>query len=169
MTLFIMIIFFLKLNRIKTDETIRFKSLSELKQKKFFSIFNNNTEVTTDFSWDQIRTDTVYWRCSIDENRKLKFIQFINFKTGDGYGGMNINVIKIFNRFTVFVEPYTDNPINKINKENYSINYQNLILDKKNYKTGDSIFGRIDLEIEENHARKKIMHNGGGYFKIKLN
>lgn len=149
---------------VSIDRSIKQKALQELNSKKYFSFFDNNTKVTTDFSLEQDKTDTVYWQCTINEANILKFI---DFHVGDGYSGMNISLIKLANRYRISIQDYTDN-LNSVNSK-YEIIHQNLTLDKENYKKGDSIFGRIDLKILEKRNKEKLIHTAGGYFKGKVN
>lgn len=149
---------------INIDNNIKQKALQELNSKKYFSFFDNNTKVTTDFSLEKNKMDTVYWQCTVNEANILKFI---DFHLGDGYSGMKISLIKLASRYTISIKDYTDN-LNSVNSK-YEIIHQKIILDKENYKKGDSIFGRVDLKILEKQNKEKFIHNAGGYFKGKIN
>jgi hypothetical protein len=51
----------------------------------------------------------------------------------------------------------------------YKIIYQKLILDKANYKIGDSLFGKVEFKsIETDQDNNQIQHFGKGYFRTKV-
>ncbi len=51
----------------------------------------------------------------------------------------------------------------------YKIIYQNLTLDKSNYKIGDSLYGKIEFKsIETDEYLKKTEHFGKGSFRTKV-
>ena len=68
----------------------------------------------------------------------------------------------------------TDSSEPKKTKDVFLLRNRKLILDKLDYKNGDTVFGRIHTEIEE--AEKKKWHNkyytyeyfADGYFKTKI-
>ena len=59
-------------------------------------------------------------------------------------------------------------------KEIFFLRNRKLILDKYNYKVGDTVFGRIHTEIEENERKDlqnkyyTIEHFADGYFRAKV-
>lgn len=93
----------------------------------------------------------------------------INIGIGTGFGGRGFMIKYKSNRF--FTEPYysTDIIMDGESKPTYKIIYQKLMLDKSNYKIGDSLYGKIDFKaIEYDGFFKKIKHSGKGYFRSKI-
>lgn len=160
-------LFIYKLDNVKTDKGIKEKAIEELRTKKYLSFLDDHkTTVSTDISFKKNGTDTVYWQCTISECGNLKLMQKINFHFGDGFSVININVIKLSSKYKTFIEHYSD--YNSKNSKKYYIKNQNLILDKKTYKKGDSIFGKIDLIIKEENNSEINFSKLKGYFKGKI-
>jgi predicted RND superfamily exporter protein len=160
-------LFIYNLKGVKVDNKIKEKVIKNLKTKKKISFLNDRKPVSTDFSLVKNNTDTVYWQCNINEWEKLKSVQEINFHIGDGFSGKNINIIKLSNKYKIFIEDFSDN--NNIHPKKYYIENQNLILDKKNYNKGDSIFGKIDFTIKEKIDKEYSIYYARGYFKGRIN
>lgn len=159
-------LFIYKLDTVKTDKSIKEKAVKALKGKKYSSLSDiNDNQVSTDISLDKNKTDTVYWQCSINECENFKLMQKINFHIGDGYSGININVIKLSNKYKTSIVHYSDT---SESSKKYSVESQSLILDKKGYKKGDSMYGKIDLKVEEEINNKNFIYYVKGYFKGKI-
>lgn len=87
----------------------------------------------------------------------------IILKRGDMFSGTNIIITKFGGYYVVDIDDYDDNlDDNRVNR--YKILTKKLILDKINYKQGDSIFGKISLDIMIND--KKYIINE--YIKNKI-
>ncbi|KXH82964.1 hypothetical protein [Chryseobacterium kwangjuense] len=164
----LLFLFIYKLDTVYIDSSIKGKAIKELKRKKYLSFLDDNKkQVSTDISLGKNETDTVYWQCKINEHEIFKSIQKINFHIGDGYSGTNINIIKTSKKYITFIKDYSDNM--KENQKKYSIENQKLILDKKNYQKGDSIYGKINLKIQESVNKESSVYYIDGYFKGKIN
>lgn len=156
-----------KLDTVKIDSKIKGKANIELKKKKYMSFLKNGkNEVSTDISLEKNDTDTVYWQCEINEATHLDFIKRIHFHMGDGFSGVNINMIKFFNIYRTSVNNYTDNTSDHPKK--FTVQNQTLILDKNNHKKGDSIFGKINLKVEEKMEGQNSIYYVEGYFRGKI-
>lgn len=92
-------------------------------------------------------------------------MQKINFHIGDGYSGININVVKLSNKYKTYIEHYSDT---SESSKKYSVENQNLILDKTSYKKVDSMYGKINLKVEEKINNKNFIYYVEGYFKDKI-
>lgn len=75
------------------------------------------------------------------------------------------------------VQPYRSNDVlfdDPFNREKNIVRNRTLILDKKHYKNGDSIYGRIHAEIEQAEAKNSlgesfvIEHIVDGFFRAKV-
>lgn len=87
----------------------------------------------------------------------------IILKRGDMFSGTNIIITKFGGYYVVDIDDYDDNlDDNRVNR--YKILTKKLILDRINYKQGDSIFGKISLDIMIND--KKYIINE--YIKNKI-
>ena len=76
----------------------------------------------------------------------------IILKRGDMFSGTNIIITKFGGYYVVDIDDYDDNlDDNRVNR--YKILTKKLILDKINYKQGDSIFGKISLDIMINDKK----------------
>lgn len=156
-----------KLDTVKIDNKIREEANKELKNKKYMSFLENSkNEVSTDISLEKNDTDTVYWQCEINEALHLNFIKRIHFHMGDGFSGLDINMIKFFNTYRISVNSYTDNVSDPPKK--FTVQNQTLILDKNNHKKGDSIFGKINLKVEEKMEVQNSIYYVEGYFRGKI-
>jgi len=91
----------------------------------------------------------------------------INIGVGDGFGGWGFLISFKNKRFST--EPYFVTDIGIPDNPVYDIVYQSLVLDKPQYKAGDSLYGKIDFKcFEANGFRRRIEHSGKGYFRTKI-
>lgn len=81
---------------------------------------------------------------------KEKGILFILIVIGDGYSGTTINIMKMGKFYNLYIDDYTDS-IDDEKENTYKILKKEIILDKETYKVGDSIFGKVKLEVSENN------------------
>ncbi len=164
--------FFLKFDKTEykssAANTIEIKNLN---RKVFDPGFLNtgSSAIRTDFSFNrEAKNDTVgfSFHPSLHENSENRLS--LNFNSGDGYSGLNVDVMKIGNWFSASVKTYTDNlkPFDFLERDRYSVKKQKLILDKPEYKKGDSIFGKIELKIQSNI--NESVYQAGGYFRGKI-
>ncbi|KAF2513688.1 hypothetical protein EYY60_05535 [Flavobacterium zhairuonense] len=86
-----------------------------------------------------------------------------------GYSGSGF-IIKLKNdKFYTEAYSYDDVVYEDETKSTYNLIYQKLILDKQNYKVGDSLYGNIEFKsIETDHKNNRIQHFGKGYFRTKI-
>lgn len=145
-------------------------NLTEIKNldKKFYDhtyLIFDSTKVTTDFEIFNKRKDTVNFNFTATQNTKYKNITTFIFNSGDGYIGININVLKYKNFFYCSAESYTDNigTFDFLKPDEYYIKKQTLTLNRENYSIGDSIFGKIELEIK--FRPNDSIYNAKGYFR----
>lgn len=90
--------------------------------------------------------------------RMKKGILFMSIQEGDYFSGIIIDVIKINKYYNIQIHNYTDRADDNI-RNNYKILNKNIILDKDYYKQGDSIFGKISLEISSNNGKPYILNS----------
>lgn len=89
---------------------------------------------------------------------KEKGILFILIDIGVGYSGTTINIMKMGRFYNLYIDDYTDSVDDE--KENtYKILKKEIILDKETYKVGDSIFGKVKLEVSENNETPYVFDN----------
>jgi len=161
-------------NKISVNEKIKFApEMRKLKSKKINPLINiggNSKEANTDFYLDY-KTENkneVFFRFHANLNEKPIKFETLNFRISTGFNGTSVEVHKINNRFKTIVSDFTDNTAQEKLTE-YKVLSQELTLDKINYKRGDSIFGKIKLEIEEKRTDDtKAKYISQGYFKHKI-
>ena len=93
----------------------------------------------------------------------------INIGIGSGFGGWGF--IINYKDKTFYTEPYyfTDVIIPGKPDPVYELVYQKLTLNKPEYKSGDSLFGKIDFKsIEIDRDKGNISHTGQGFFRTKV-
>lgn len=164
--------FFLKFNKVEYQSSVLNSTAIKKLNKKVFApgILNTGSSaISTDFSFNrEAKNDTIgfSFHPSLHENSENRLR--LNFNSGDGYSGLNIEVMKIGSWFSSSVETYTDKvkPFDFLDRDRYSIKKQKLILNKPEYKKGDSIFGKIELEIQSNIDDSR--YQAGGYFRGKI-
>ena len=91
----------------------------------------------------------------------------INIGIGTGFGGQGFIIKFKANKF--FTAPYftTDVIMDGERRPTYELIYQKLVLNKSNYKAGDSLFGKIDFgSVGPDFSNAK--HFGKGYFRAKV-
>lgn len=161
--------FFLKFNKVEYRSSIaNTPEIKKLNKKVFDPGFLNtgSSAINTDFSFNhKVKNDTVGFNFhpSIHENGLT-----LHFNSGDGYSGLNIEILKLGSWFSSSTETYTDNvkPFDFLDRDRYSVKKQKLILNTPEYKKGDSIFGKIELEIHS-HIQDSI-YQADGYFRGKI-
>lgn len=136
--------------------------------KKFYDhtyLIFDSTKVATDFEIFNQQKDTVNFNFTATQSPKYKNLTTFIFKSGDGFVGIDINVLKYKNFFYCFAESYTDNigTFDFLKPDEYHIKKQKLTLNKENYSIGDSIFGKIELEIK--FRPNDSIYNAKGYFR----
>ena len=132
------------------------------------SILKRSSDVAY-FSKCEDTINTKYYRHNKCKARMTTDTLYINIGFGSEFSGSG-SQIKYFNK-KFYVEPYhwTDVWLGKEFESTYKLNKQELILDKVEYKIGDSIFGRIEFEsIETDFEKKKTIRKGEGYFRGEI-
>ena len=161
-------------NKISVNENIKFSpEIQNLKLKRlnpFFNLAGQKESENTDFYLDykSENKNEVSFRFHANLNEKPIKFETLIFSLSSGFNGTSVEVYKINNRFKTIVSDFTDNAAQD-NLTEYKILSQELTLDKINYKRGDSIFGKIKLEIEEKSTDDtKTKYLSQGYFKYKI-
>jgi hypothetical protein len=93
----------------------------------------------------------------------------INIGMGNGFGGSGFIINCKNGRF--YTEPYFSTDVVVVGEvgPTYKIVYQKLILDKKSYSLGDSLYGFINFKsIETDNKNNKTEHFGNGYFRTRV-
>lgn len=162
------IYFVSKWNKIDYDENInKSKGIKILNKKIFQNFFINSdsAKIKTDFELFENISDTVSFKFNSSNNPQHPNLLFLQFNSGDGYYGVNINVLKYKNYFYTTAESYTDviSTFDFLESEPYIIKKQKLTLNKSVYKKGDSIYGKIELEIK--FTPNDSIYNAKGYFR----
>jgi len=163
------ILYFLsKWNKINVDENIgKSSGIKNLNSKVFdhtFLIFDT-ANVKTDFKVLENESDTVTFNFNAAQSPKSKNLYFLTFNSGDGFAGVNINIFKYRNFYYTKAESYTDvkKTFDFLEPARYIVEKQKLTLNKSEYKIGDSIFGKIELQIKFKALDTLI--NSNGYFR----
>lgn len=160
--------FLLKWNKINIDNnignSIEIKNLNNKVFDQSFLIFDS-TIVKTDFEIFETKHDIVTFNFNANKSPNNSNITILNFNSGDGFSGVNLSVIKYRKYFFPSIESYTDvkRTFDFLESNKYTIKKSKLFLDKSEYNKGDSIFGKIELEIKFN-PNDSIYHSKG-YFK----
>ncbi|UZT97930.1 hypothetical protein ODZ84_22635 [Chryseobacterium fluminis] len=160
--------FFSKWNKIDIDENIgKSREINDLNSKVFdpaFLMFDS-AKIRTDFEIFEKEDDTVSFNLKINKSLRSENIYSLTFKSGDGFSGINIDVLKYRNFSYTSAEFYTDDKsmFDFINSGRYTLKKQKLTLNKSQYKKGDSIFGKIELQIKFNPTDSIV--NSRGYFR----
>lgn len=166
------ILYFLsKWNRINIDENIgKSRDIKNLNSKVFDHTFLilDTAKAKTDFKISENESDTVTFNFNASKSPKIENLDSFIFNRGDGFAGVNINVLKYKNFFYTSTETYTD--VKKIfdflESERYDIKKQKLTLNKSEFKKGDSVFGKIELQIKFKPTNEII--NSKGFFRSKI-
>lgn len=90
----------------------------------------------------------------------------LGFSSGYSGGGYEINYL--LGRFEIKPYSFTDVVPDNSKEPEYKILKQQVTLDKFYYNVGDSIYGKIDMEMEENFSNQKYKVFGYGYFRTKM-
>lgn len=90
----------------------------------------------------------------------------LGFSSGFGGGGYEINYL--LGRFEIRTYSFTDVVPDNSKEPEYKILKQQVTLDKFYYNVGDSIYGKIDLEMERKFNNKSYKVFGYGYFRTKM-
>lgn len=170
LTIFILFIgcFFSKFNRINIDQSIAKSSgINSLNSKVFdqsFIMFDS-ANVRTDFEIFEKKDDTVNFNFNVHKSTISDNIFSMDFNSGDGFSGVNVNILKYRNFSYATIESYSDNKrmLDFLESYSYILKKQKLTLNKSQYKTGDSIYGKIELQIKFNPTDS--IYNAKGYFR----
>lgn len=160
--------FLSKWNEITVDKnigkSIEIKNLDKKKFNHTYLIFDS-TKVKTDFELFEIKNGTVSFNFDASKSSKYQSITSLRFNSGDGFSGVDIGVLKYKKKFFCYAESYTDNigAFDFLKPEIYTIKKQKLTLNKIEYNKGDSIFGKIELEIK--FKPNDSIYSAKGYFR----
>ncbi len=90
----------------------------------------------------------------------------LGISSGFSGGGYEINYQ--LGRFEIEPYSFTDVVPGPANDQKYRIIKQEVTLNKFHYAIGDSIYGKIDMEMEKNFNDRKYKVFGYGYFRTKV-
>ncbi|MCY0970823.1 hypothetical protein ACM642_17200 [Chryseobacterium sp. CY353] len=157
-----------KWNKIDIDKNIgKSREVNNLNSKVFDPAFimYDPAKIRTDLEIFERKGDTVSFNLNITKSLRSDHIYFLNFNSGDGFTGVNLKVSKFGHFFYTSSEYYTDSKsmLDFLESERYTVKKQKLTLDKSQYKKGDSIFGKIELQIKFNPTDS--ITNSKGYFR----
>jgi|GEM_PF-1707514 len=163
------IVYFLsKWKKVNIDENIgKSAEIKQLDKKNFDSLFLifDSTKVNTDFEIFENKSNTVTFNFDVNKSSKFPNTTFLNFNSGDGFSGVNVNVTKYKKFFHSSIKSYSDvvGTFDFLNSDKYAIKTQKLTLNKSEYNKGDSIYGKIELQIEfkPDHS----IYSSKGYFR----
>ncbi|QNN44035.1 hypothetical protein [Pedobacter roseus] len=94
---------------------------------------------------------------------------FIDIGISDGFTGSGLNIKYKNKRFNAEAYEFTDVIIEGEVKPKQKVINQKLVLNKANYKIGDSLFGRIEFKsIEINNQGDTILHISNGNFRTRV-
>jgi hypothetical protein len=164
----VIIYFFAKWSKVNHDNNISNSIGIKNLDKKIFDqtyLILDSTRVKTDFEIFKKANDTVSFNFNANKNSEHPNLLTLHLNSGDGFAGVNVEVYKYKNFFYTSVESYTDNrkTFDFLEPDSYVVKKQKLTLNKSDYKKGDSIFGKIELEIK--FTPNDSIYNSTGYFK----
>lgn len=160
-------------NKIKVDHQVKFsseiKKLSkEFETPSFLDRFEKQKKIkSTNVESESISTNEKkafnfnQYRCfaRIEDN---ELNVFISYNSGVGGGGLKI----IKNKDLFSIRPLSWNDIGGSENDNrYQISYQYLTLDKLDYKIGDSIFGKLNVEILQFFPEINDVYDGKKFYE----
>jgi hypothetical protein len=165
-------------NILIVDKTLR-KNLQIKKLNNQKEVFNFNEKMNNDTlrkktsgviyrSYKDESLESSKWnncRSMIDDGffgKKGSLIIKIGLFNGIGGSGFNIVIDKNIYAIKPYLSECSTDPKNK---KTYKTIYQELVLDKPKYKTGDSLFGKIKFKIIEQNMYEKKEHIAEGYFR----
>lgn len=163
----------LPFNKIKVDGEVKFspeikKLRKEFETQSFLEVFEKQKKIkSTNVISESILTGekkTVFfdrYRCFAQIYQK-KLNIFISYNNGLGGGGLKI----IRNKDLFSIRPSSWDDIGgSENDSRYHITYQYLTLDKLDYKVGDSIFGKVNVEILQFFPEVKYEYDGKKFYE----
>jgi hypothetical protein len=110
--------------------------------------------------------------CSNEYNCTASFFRSdtlnINIDFNSGLGGMGILLHYKNGAFDIRPNYWTDQYDEFSAKPIFIIKEQSLVLDKKQYKVGDSLYGKTNFYITETKEGKTKEYSGQGYFRAKV-
>lgn len=94
----------------------------------------------------------------------------INISIGynSGYSGGGYEIDYLYGRYKIQPYAFTDVVPDNRKEPDYKILRQKLTLDKRYYRVGDSLYGKIDFVMLFNDDGKKLNVYGNGYFRTKV-
>jgi len=103
-----------------------------------------------------------YYECSAKNNDTLD----INIGIQGGLGGYGFHVLYKDKNFKI--RPYNYSDQNRSEKDKFEVSYQNLVLDKLHYNSGDSIYGKVDFKVTEIQNKLRTTYTGKASFATKV-
>ena len=93
----------------------------------------------------------------------------ISIGLSSGYSGGGYDIDYLYGRYKIKPYSFTDVVPDNSPEPEFKMLKQNVILNKRFYKVGDSIYGKIDFVLEHNNSppNKHIVY-GIGYFRTKI-
>ena len=101
--------------------------------------------------------------------RKLNGKIRINIGFSSGFSGGGYEIDNLYGRYNIKPYSFTDVVPDNSPELKFKMLKQNVTLNKRFYKVGDSIFGKIDFVLEHyNSPPNKHIVYGNGYFRTKI-
>jgi|SRR5687768_1173213 len=92
----------------------------------------------------------------------------ISIGNADGYSGKGFQILYKDEEFKIMPFTWTHNMPDYQLKPVVEIKDQSLVLNKKQYKTGDSLFGKVNFHFVVEEFGERTEHFGKGYFRTQV-
>ena len=152
-------------------DTLLFDEMNKLKERS--NIFDTELVFkTSTVNYCRIYDSEGGFSCSDNYQCHVFFYQSdtlrINIGNFNGYGGDGFEIRYINGKF--YTQPYRETHIDPPDKPEakVEIKQQLLILDKEDYKPGDSLYGKIYFHAIVSEFGRKSEHFAQGYFRAKV-
>ncbi|HEY6063583.1 MAG TPA: hypothetical protein VIV35_08240 [Chitinophagaceae bacterium] len=144
------------------------------KQKEIYNMFEMDSTLkrtsAVDYCIKHPEMDTM--SCSKDYNCRSYIGKgdtlYIFIGVSNGFSAYGFQVLYKNPGFTVKSFYSDDSGSDYRANPSFEIIDQNLVLSKRQYGVGDSIYGRINFKIVENSNGETWQHSGQGYFRSKV-
>lgn len=154
--------YYIFLSPVQFDKSIsKSKAIKDLDKKIYWSFYKDlKQEVTTDFTLEKNKGDTVIYQCTFNRFNEFPKIENINFHFTTGFNGNQVNIYRIGNRFLTKINDFSDNETGEQEKR-FKILSQKLVLNQREYKANDSIFGSLEIKFldYQNNSTNKAVGN----------
>lgn len=173
---FLILILFLSFKNLDKKYYSKFQVDKKIKYSQEFKKMNRENELKMGIDKEMPKTKRSA-KVIYDGMEELRCLAKINVKNqieisiynNDGFGTMGFDILLNKNKFKI--DPFLTNDIGgNHDYYDYDIKKQILILNKKDFKVGDSIFGFIDFEVNELYKNEESYRPsfGKGYFRTEV-